>query len=467
MKKKPAPSEVVPRTLPSNLEAERSVLGAILIENTALLLIAETLSAKDFFRDAHRRIFSALVWLIDHQQVADLVTLKERLETLGDLDECGGPVYIASLVDGVPRSTNVQYYAGIVREKALLRSIIFTGNAAIASAYEADLPPLEILRAAEESLFELQVGHQSSRMAKVGAGIPAMVADLDWHIQNRGALTGFTTGFPSIDKHSSGWQRGDLVVLAARPSIGKTAFLLNAIIAACRAGHKAAVFSLEMRLRLLERRIVSSLSDVPMERIRSGELAAGDALKIQDAYEVLHDLPLWIDDTAGRTAQDVRSACRRLKAEEGLDIVAIDYVQLMKGSLGRPGASRNDEVTDISRRLKLMADELECTVILLSQLSRAGDKRPDPRPKLSDLRESGALEQDADVVGFLHRKNHREGGLTYFIIEKERNGPTGTLKLDLDRDVSLFKDAPDLEEPAPPAPAPKKIKAGKPARLPV
>jgi replicative DNA helicase len=442
-------SEEPTRTLPSNLEAERSVLGAILIDNTAFHSIAETLTAGAFFRDSHRRMFKAIVAMLDVNQVVDLVTLKERLEQDGDLDEVGGPAYVASLVDGVPRGVNIAAYAAVVREKALLRSLIFTANKVLGQAYEADQPPAEILRSAEEQFFELQHGHVDGRMVGLGTGLPALTADLEWRVKHRGELTGITTGFESVDRHTAGWQKGDLIVIAARPSIGKTTFVMNSIVAACRAGKRVAMFSLEMRRRQLEWRILSSLANVPMVRIRAGEIGGSDYAAIAAAQEIMFDLPLWIDDTAGRTAWDIRSACRRLKAEDGLDEVVVDYAQLMPGTLDRHGASRNDEMTDISRRLKHLADELSVPIILLSQMNRASDKRPDPRPKLSDLRESGALEQDADVVAFLHRKNHREGGLTYFIIEKERNGPTGTLKLTLDRDIVLFSDAPNEPEPEP------------------
>jgi len=448
------------RTLPCNLDAERSVLGAILIENSVAHQVAGTLPAAAFYRAAHRLIYTALLTMLDHNEVADLVTLTEKLESAGYLEEAGGPAYVASLVDGVPRGVNIAAYAEIVREKALLRSLIFTANKVLGSAYEADKPPADILRWSEQQFFDLLHGHVDGRMVQLKAGISPLSDDLAWRVQHRGELTGVTTGFPSIDTHTAGWQKGDLIVVAARPSIGKTTFVMNSVVAACRAGKRVAVFSLEMRRRQLEWRILSSLADVPMVRIRAGELGGNDYQKIAAAQEIMFDLPLWIDDTAGRTAWDVRSACRRLQAEGGLDEVVIDYVQLMPGSLDRRGATRNEQITDISMRLKHLADELSVPILLLSQLSRASDKRPDPRPKLSDLRESGALEQDADIVAFLHRKNHREGGLTYFILEKERNGPTGTLKLSLDRDIVLFTDAPTLEEPKPEPKVekPKKVK---------
>ena len=448
------------RTLPCNLDAERSVLGAILIENSVVHQVAGTLTAAAFFRAAHRTIYTALLTMLDHNEVADLVTVTEKLAAAGTLDDCGGQAYVAALVDGVPRSTNINYYADIVREKALLRSLIFTANKVLTNAYETE-PPADILRWSEQQFFELAHGHVDSRLVPLKAGISPLSADLAWRVQHRGELTGITTGFPSVDQHTAGWQAGDLIVIAARPSIGKTTFVMNSVAAACVAGKRVAVFSLEMRRRQLEWRLLSSLANVPMVRIRAGELGGSDYAAIAAAQEVMFDLPLWIDDTAGRTVWDIRSACRRLKAEGGLDLIAIDYVQLMPGSLDRRGATRNEQITDISMRLKHLADELSVPILLLSQLSRASDKRPDPRPKLSDLRESGALEQDADVVGFLHRKNHREGGLTYFILEKERNGPTGTLKLNLDRDIVLFSDAPNEPEPEPPAKVekPKKVKS--------
>lgn len=293
-------------------------------------------------------------------------------------------------------------------------------------------------------------------MQSLRTSAPALYTDLEWRVAHKGELTGIDTGYPSINELTLGWQHGDLIVIGARPSIGKTTFVLNSAVHAATAGKRVAVFSLEMRRIQLEYRIVAQLSQIPLSRILGGHIGDVDYPHISHALGLMAELPLEIDDRSGQNFWDVRGACRRLKAEGGLDAVIVDYVQLMPGSLERRGATRNEEITDISRRFKVLADELEVPIILLSQLTRENEKRTDPRPKLSDLRESGALEQDADIVAFLHRKNHREGGVTNFIIEKQRNGPTGTVNLTLVRDVTTFLDG--GEEPVEPKPEPEPTK---------
>lgn len=443
--------EVTERQLPANLEAERSVLGAILLHNEAYEVARELVGAGDFFRDAHRRIFASIDRLLEWKGgLADLVTLKADLGKTGELEKVGGPAYIASLVDGVPRSTNTRHYAQLVKEQSRLRALIHTANKVVSAAYADGITSDEIIAEADRAIIDLQNDGGPSQMLSLHDTNQAFMQNLEWRHTHRGEVTGIDTGFPQVNDATMGWQRGDLVVIAARPSIGKTSFVLNTAVASARAKHRVAMFSLEMRRQQLEYRILASLSGVPLSRILSGCMMEPDWGPLSQATETMSHLPLRIDDRAGQTVWDVRTTCRRLRSEEGLDLVVIDYVQLMSGSLDRRGASRNEEMTDISRRLKTLADEVSVPILLLSQMNRANEKRNDPRPKLSDLRESGALEQDADIVGFLHRRNHREGGLTYFILEKQRNGATGTLKLSLDRDIVTFTDAPDLEEPVSP-----------------
>lgn len=438
------------RVLPHNLEAERSVLGAILIQNSAYLDLAAQLTPGMFYRDAHRRIFEALVTVLeDRKQEADFVTLNAELDRRGELDEVGGPAYLTALVDGLPHSTNITHYAGLVREAAQHRALIRAGTALVSAAYEATESPAVLLQKTDRALLELQ--QSGDRRGLVGMAPGALYQDLERRVATKGILRGIDTGFASINGETMGWQAGDLVVIAARPSIGKTTFAVNAAIAAARTGKHVAIFSLEMRRIQIEYRMLSSLANVPLRKILSGYLADVDYAPLSEAFTTLDALPLYITDRAGLTAWDVRMACRRLRNETQLDLVVVDYVQLMPGTLDRRGATRNEEVTDISRRLKELADELAVPILLLSQLNRGAEGRLDPRPKLTDLRESGALEQDADLVCFLHRKNHREGGVTNFIIEKQRNGPTGTVNLTLDRDVTLFTDggeerAPTAEE---------------------
>lgn len=431
----PPPDPTYDRPLPHNLEAERSVLGAILIRNDVFELAAELLKPAHFFRDAHRRIYAAIERVITERKAeADFVTLKEELNRAGELEEVGGPAYLASLTDGLPHATNIKHYAGIVREKWLLRELIFAGNKMLAAAYEAEESPVEILKETDRALLELQTHGDRRGLVRLNAG--ALFSDLEERVNKKGQLWGLETGFRSINEQTSGWQDGDLIILAARPSIGKTALALNTALAAAQAGKHVAIFSLEMRRRQLEYRILSTLSNVPATKMQTGYLCDTEYTAIAAALGVFNELPIHINDRAGQAVGDIRMACRRMKNEHSIDLVIVDYVQLIPGTLDRRGATRNEEITDISRRLKVLADEITAPVMVLSQL-----KRQEGRPQLSDLRESGALEQDADLVCFLHRKNHKEGGLTNFIIEKARNGPTGTVNLSLDRDTTTFTDA--------------------------
>ncbi len=448
--KQPQPAQ---RVLPQNLEAERSVLGAIMIENKTFFAAAAVLDERDFFRDAHRRVFKAMKKLSDRNEPIEIVTVKAELEKTDELEEVGGPAYIASLVDGVPRSTNVVSYADIVKNMATLRALIFTGNKIINAGYEAREDAQQVVTWAEQQVFDLAHGHVASRLISLRESSTRIMDRLEFRVKHRGEVTGVETGFKSVNDQTFGWQPGDLIFVGARPSIGKTTFVMNSVTAAAKTGRKPGVFSMEMKRAQLEDRIVSNLSGVPLTRMLGGALGGSDWAKITNALEEMHDLPLYIDDTSARTIWDIRSAARQMQAEYGIDIIVIDYVQLMKGSLESRNANRNMELTDISNRLKQLAGEMNVPVIVLSQLARKSLDRPDPRPKMSDLKDCGAFEQDADVVVLLHRKNHREGGVTNVIFEKQRNGPTGTVNITLDRDTVTFTDG--GEEP-PPEPKPEK-----------
>lgn len=438
-KRKPAP--VDDRELPKNLEAERSVLGAILLHNGAYDQVAELLQPGDFFRMAHRMLYASMQRLLDRPDGAvDLVTLKEDLGARGELDEVGGPMYVTGLVDGLPRGTNVKHYAGIIKGKALLRGLIRCAGDLLTDAYAADAPAEDLLQKADQRLVELQK-QSGGRLVPLQDTWPALVENLDYRAAHKGELTGITTGFRSIDEMTMGWQPGDVVVMAARPSIGKTTMAVNMGVAAALTGRPVAIFSMEMRRRQLELRILSSLSGIPLTRLQGGWLLGeAEQAALSTALATMQALPIHIDDTGARTVPDIRAACRRLKSERGLALGVVDYFQLMASSLERRGATRTEELADSSRRVKTLAGELEVPLIVLSQLNRKADDRPDPKPKLSDLRECGALEQDADIVAFLHRKNHRAGGVTNFILEKQRDGPTGTVNVTLDRDIVTFTD---------------------------
>jgi len=434
--KKTVPA-LMERALPHNLDAERSVLGSILLHSDAFEGAAATLKPGHFFRDAHRRIFRSMGLLEDRKSPIDFVTLKAELIRSGELDEIGGPAYLTALVDGLPRAMNVSHYAAIVREQALLRDLIFAGNTIVSAAYDAAQKGVEILGTADRLLLDLQMDVGRRELLALPFRVGELFDDLETLVANKGQLLGLDTGYKSINEQTMGWQQGDLIIIASRPSIGKTAFVLNSAIVPARQGKHVAIFSLEMRRRQLERRLLASLSAVPLTKIQSGYLSESDYEGINRALPILDGLPLYISDRSGQTVGEIRAACRRVRHEHGLDLVIIDYVQLMPGSLERRGATRNEELGDISGRLKWLADELSVPIIALSQLKRLGHSRP----TLEDLRDSGNLEQDADLVCFLHRKNHKESGITNFILEKQRNGPTGTVNLLLDRDIQLFTDA--------------------------
>lgn len=425
----------IDRALPHNLEAERSVLGAIIINNSTYEQIGDRLQARHFYRDAHRRLYDAMIAVLDQDRALDFVTLKDELARRGDLDEIGGPAYIAALVDGLPHQTNVRYYADIVREKAMLRELIYAAGKIMQAAYDGEQLSTEILRSADAALLDIQADADRRGFAELSRSTSSLMADLEYRIAHKGQLSGIDTGFKSINELTRGWQAGDLIIVAAKPSIGKTVLALNCAVTAARAGKHVAIFSLEMKRRQLEYRMLSSMSGVMAEKILSGYLTDLEQQQVGVALAEFGTLPIHINDRASQTAPDVRMACRRIKNEHGLDLVIIDYVQLMQGTLERRGATRNEELTDISRKLKVTAGELNVPLILLSQL-----KRHEGRPQLSDLRESGSLEQDADLVGLLHRKNHKESGVTNFMLEKQRNGSTGTVNLTIDRDIQRFVD---------------------------
>jgi replicative DNA helicase len=423
------------RTLPHNLEAERSVLGAILVHHAAYEIAEPIVRPEDFYRDAHRRIFSALTTLINRNIAPDFVTLKEELARLGELDEVGGPAYIAGLADGIPRATNVTYYAGIVREKAALRRIIYAANKVLIDAYAAEEPSEDIVSNAERALVDVAAGTRDSQQKSLKDTTNERFTAIEWRHQHKGQLRGIDSGYDSINDLTLGWRGGDLVIIAARTSIGKTTFTTNTAVHAALKGKRVATFSLEMTREQLEDRILSSLSGVDCSRIQSGVLGERDFTRLAPALEEMARMDFIINDRAGQTIIDIRRACRRIRSEGGLDLVVIDYVQLVPGSTNRRGATRTEEVTDIANRAKELAREMNVPVFLLSQL-----KRTEGRPRVDDLRESGGLEQAADLVGLLHRKDARASGPTEFIMGKQRNGPTGAVWLTIARDTLTFTD---------------------------
>jgi len=432
------------RTLPHNLEAERSVLGAILVHNDAFNTAAQVIDGRDFYRDAHRRIFDRMVTLSERNEAIDFVTLKEELSRAGDLDDVGGPAYIASLADGVPRATNVEYYARIVKEKATLRNLIYAANKILTSAYEADQEPELILDEAESSIFAVADDRLKAGFVPMRDLVKENFPKVELLFEHKRLVTGVPTGFIDLDEMTRGLQAGDLVIIAARPSMGKTSLVLNiAQHVAVQPDLTVGFFSLEMSKEALFIRLLTSEAQIDSHRLMSGAIGQKDYGRISHAIETLSAMRLFIDDTANIGVLEMRAKARRLQAEHGLNLIVLDYIQLMSAR-GRY-ENRTLELASISRSLKGLAKELNVPIVVLSQLSRAPEARADHRPQLSDLRESGALEQDADVVVLIYRDdaynrdpNNPDAGIAELILAKQRNGPTGVVKLAFLREQTRF-----------------------------
>ena len=438
-------SDEIPRTLPHNLDAERSVLGAILIRNEAINAATILIDSDDFFRAAHRVIFDKMVALSERGQAIDLVTLVEELGRSGQLEEVGGAAYVAALTDGVPRATNVEHYARIIKEKSTRRRLIASANRILTDAYsgedEADL----LLDAAERQIFEIADDSVRSGFVPLSDLVRSSFSTIEALQSQKGLVTGVPTGFTELDEMTSGLQPSDLVIVAARPSMGKTSFVLNIAQYVGSRPEKMTVgfFSLEMSKEQLFMRLLTSEARIDAHKFRGGYLSDRDWGRLSEALGVLSDARIFIDDTASIGVLEMRAKARRLKAEHGLHLIVVDYVQLMQGR-GR-FENRQLEIASISRSLKALAKELHVPVIALSQLSRAPDTRADHRPLLSDLRESGSLEQDADVVLFIYRpavykdKDEEDDGIAEIIIGKQRNGPIGTVQLAFINEFTRFE----------------------------
>ena len=432
------------RTLPHNLEAERSVLGAILVHNDAFNMAAQVIDSGDFYRDAHRRIFDKMVQLNERNQAIDFVTLKEELSRAGEIDEVGGPAYVASLADGVPRATNVEYYARIVKEKATLRNLIFAANKILTNAYEADQESDLILDEAEGAIFAVADDRLKAGFVPMRQLVHDSFPKIEQLFEQKRLITGVPTGFVDLDEMTRGLQGGDLVIVAARPSMGKTSLVLNmAQHVAVQPDHTVGFFSLEMSKESLFLRLLTSEAQIDSHRLMSGAIGQKDYGRISHALETLSAMRLFIDDTANIGVLEMRAKARRLQAEHRLSMLVVDYIQLMSGR-GR-FENRTLELASISRSLKGLAKELSVPIVVLSQLSRAPESRSDHRPQLSDLRESGALEQDADVVILIYRDdaynkdpNSPDAGTAELIVAKQRNGPTGTVRLAFLREQTRF-----------------------------
>lgn len=421
------------RVQPQSIEAEQAVLGAVLIEGEALLVVMERLSPEDFYRAAHQRIYEAMLRLNEENEPIDLITLTTDLQNHKLLEEVGGVGYLTELANAVPTASNVGYYAEILEEKAMLRRLIRAATQIVSSGYASEEDVNQLISDAEQKILEI-----SNRRGDGFISIRDVLMDVfervEFLFNHKGGTTGIASGFPDLDKMTAGFQRNDLIIVAARPSVGKTAFALNiAQNVGVRSKESVAIFSLEMSASQLVQRMICAESNVDAGRMRTGFLEADDWEKLTMAIGSLSEAEIYIDDSPSITVADIRAKCRRLKKERGLGMILIDYLQLIHGRSGG-GDNRQQEVSEISRTLKAIARELEVPVIALSQLSRGVEQRQDKRPMMSDLRESGSIEQDADIVAFLYRDDYynpetEKKNIIEIIIAKQRNGPTGTVEL--------------------------------------
>jgi len=430
---------------PQNLEAEQSVLGGILLENAALNPVLEIMAGSDFYSDAHRKIFGGILELSDRNQPVDLITLSNHLRDKKQLDAVGGAVYLSQLVDNVPSAANIGHYARIVKEKSVLRNLIGTATEILNRTYGAGADVDSVLDEAEHAIFEISQNKIKPSFYPLKDIIKDSFRTIERLYEKKELITGVATGFTKLDEMTSGLQRSDLIIIAGRPSMGKTAFALNiAQFCSVEEGVPVAVFSLEMAKEQLAMRMLSSEARVDSQKIRKGFLGESDWPKLTTAAGRLSEARLYIDDTPSISVLEMKAKSRRLKAEHGLGLIVLDYLQLMKGS--DYADTREQEISEISRSLKGLAKELNVPVVALSQLNRKVEDRTSRRPQMADLRESGAIEQDADVILFLYRdevynksEDNPEKGFAEVIIGKQRNGPVGTVKLVFQEKFTRFE----------------------------
>ncbi|RXZ83841.1 replicative DNA helicase [Paenibacillaceae bacterium] len=431
------------RVPPQNLEAEQAVLGSILLQSEALITVMERVRSEDFYSVPHQQIYEAMVELGENSQPIDLVTLTAYLQDRQQLDDIGGVSYLARLVGGVPTAANVDHYAQIVEEKSMVRRLIRTATDIVSNGFASADDVGMLLNEAEQRIMEISNRRSSSGFISIRDVLMEVFEKVEFLYSNKGGSTGIPSGFTDLDRMTSGFQRSDLIIVAARPSVGKTAFALNiAQNVGVRARETVAIFSLEMSAPQLVQRMICAEANVDAGRMRTGFLEGDDWEKLTMAIGSLSEAEIFIDDTPGITVAEIRAKCRRLKKEKGLGMILIDYLQLIQGR-GKAGENRQQEVSEISRTLKQIARELEVPVIALSQLSRGVEQRQDKRPMMSDLRESGSIEQDADIVAFLYRddyydKESEKKNIIEIIIAKQRNGPVGTVELAFLKNFNKF-----------------------------
>lgn len=426
---------------PQNIEAEQCVLGGVLLENEAISKVLEIMIADDFYRESHRKICHSMIELFEKSEPIDLITLTNILKSNNQLDEVGGAAYLASLVDNIPTAANIGYYAKIVKEKSILRGLINAATEIVARGYEDGGDVVDLLDQAEKSIFQISESQIKPSFYEIKSLLKESFKTIEKLYESREIVTGVPTGFDEIDKLTTGFQPSDLIIIAGRPSMGKTAFSLNiAQYAAIKKNIPAALFSLEMSKEQLVLRMLCSEAKVDAHRLRGGFLGEEDWPKLTRAAGILSEAPIFIDDTPALSVLEMRAKTRRLMAEHKLGLVIVDYLQLMRGrglfARGRSSETREQEISDITRSLKSLAKELHIPVIALSQLNRRVEERQNKRPQLADLRESGAIEQDADLIAFIYRDeiydrsdDNPNKGIAEIIIGKQRNGPVGEVKL--------------------------------------
>ena len=437
------------RVPPHSIEAESSVLGGLLLDNGAWDRVGDLLVDNDFYRHEHKLIYAAIGALINASKPADVITVNEQLQNQGKAEEMGGLGYLNSLAQYVPSASNIRRYAEIVRERSILRKLVSASDEIATNAFNPQGKAIDrILDEAEQKIFN--IGEEGSRMKQGFQSMDTLVVELLDRVQemadNPNDITGVPTGFYDLDRMTSGLQPGDMVVLAARPSMGKTAFAINiAEHVALNEGLPVAVFSMEMGASQLAVRVVGSIGRIDQGHLRTGKLSDDEWPRLTEAIEKLRTVSLHIDETPGLTPSELRANARRLARQCGkLGLIVVDYLQLMSGSGGSGGDNRATELGEISRGLKMLAKELQCPVIALSQLNRSVEQRTDKRPMMSDLRESGAIEQDADIIMFIYRddyynKDSKDPGVAEIIIGKQRNGPTGTVRLTFLKNMTRFE----------------------------
>jgi replicative DNA helicase len=433
------------RTPPHNIEAEQAVLGAIFLEPHAIVTASEILEPQDFYRASHEKIFEAMLTLSNKGEPIDLVTVTTLLANKQILDDIGGVSYLSDIANSVPTAANIEYYARIVEEKSTLRRLISVATNIVKTSYsEEDIE--EVLDEAEKSILSVSNKKNAGKFKSIKDVLIDVYDNIEMLHNRKSEVTGIPTGFRDLDKITSGFQRNDLIIIAARPSVGKTAFALNiAQNVAIQGGATVAIFSLEMGADQLVMRMLCAEGNIDAQRLRTGKLETEDWGKLTMAMGSLSNANIFIDDTPSIKVSEIRSKCRRLQQEHGLDMILIDYLQLIQGS-GKRGENRQQEVSEISRQLKQLARELHVPLIALSQLSRSVEQRQDKRPMMSDIRESGSIEQDADIVGFLYRDDYynredsEKKNIIEIIIAKQRNGPVGNVELAFVKEYNKFVD---------------------------